>query len=111
LFHFPSFAFPLTQSVAATSSYISVTDIGIYSAGGPTAEFHHIDPSTGGFGEKAQQLLFVDEEALPREDKTRVALVRALILVCRSILMHVLQRYGSHGFDLSSRGHAFIPHL
>jgi hypothetical protein len=36
----------------------------------------HLDPSSGGFGEKVQQVLFVPEDELEIANKTRVALVR-----------------------------------
>jgi len=63
--------------LAATSSYTILPPpyTHIYSAGGPTGEIHAIDPSTGGFGEKIQQFLFVPEDELEKADKTRVALV------------------------------------
>ncbi|KAK7049842.1 hypothetical protein VNI00_005272 [Paramarasmius palmivorus] len=83
--------------ITATSSYIVLPPpyTHIYSAGGPTGEVHNVDPSTGGFGEKIQQILFVPEDELPDADKTRVAL-----------------RYGSHGVEFStSLGLAFIPVL
>ena len=64
--------------IAATSSYISLPPpyTHFYSAGGPTGEVHLVDPLTGGFGEKVQQVLFVPENELEEADKTRVALVR-----------------------------------
>jgi carboxy-cis,cis-muconate cyclase len=40
---------------------------------------HAIDPSSGGFGEKVQQILFVPEHELEQADKTRAALVRSLL--------------------------------
>ncbi|KAF8894682.1 hypothetical protein BD779DRAFT_1669152 [Infundibulicybe gibba] len=83
--------------ITATSSYISIPPpFGyIYSVGGPTGEAHHIDPSTGGFGPKVQEILFVPEGELESADKTRVAL-----------------RYGSHGIEFSpASGHAFVPVL
>ncbi|TFK19601.1 3-carboxy-cis,cis-mucoante lactonizing enzyme [Coprinopsis marcescibilis] len=85
-----------TVPITATSSYINIPppyDY-IYSAGGPTGEVHEWDPTTGGFGRKVQQFLFVPEEELDKADKTRVAL-----------------RYGSHGVEFSSLGYAFIPVL
>lgn len=36
---------------------------------------HAIDPETGGFGAKLQELLYVKEDELESADKTRVALV------------------------------------
>ncbi|KAL0568978.1 hypothetical protein V5O48_012996 [Marasmius crinis-equi] len=83
--------------ITATSSYISLPPPynHIYSAGGPTGEVHAVDPSTGGFGDKLQQVLFVPEDELEKADKTRVAL-----------------RYGSHGVEFSIPLElAFIPVL
>ena len=67
----------LSLGVAATSSYITLPPpySRAYSVGGPTGEVHLIDPDTGGFGEKLQQVLFVPESELEATDKTRVALV------------------------------------
>jgi len=83
-------------SITATSSYITLPPpyTYLYSAGGPTGETHAVDSSTGGFGEKIQELLFVPAEKLAEADKTRVAL-----------------RTGSHAVEVSSKGHAFIPVL
>ena len=53
-----------------------------------------MDASTGGLGEKLQQLLYVKEEDLAGEDKTNKAL-----------------RYGSHAFEYNKQGQAFVPHL
>ncbi|KAF8955027.1 Lactonase, 7-bladed beta-propeller-domain-containing protein [Flammula alnicola] len=86
-----------TVPITATSSYITVPPpyTHAYSVGGPTGEAHLIDPKTGGFGKKVQQILFVPESELENADKTRVAL-----------------RYGSHGIEFTpSRQHAFIPVL
>lgn len=58
----------------ATSSYISVTNSTIYSAGGPTAELHSIR-GDGGFGEKIQQLQYVTDAEMTTTDRTRKALV------------------------------------
>lgn len=71
-------AYSVLRGKAATSSYITVPPpfTHVYSAGGPTGEVHAIDPTTGGFGEKLQQILFVPEDKLESADKTRVALVR-----------------------------------
>ena len=88
----PSFPFPFPENPkspflplkknrsAATSSYISLPApyTHLYSAGGPTGEVHVIDPDSGGFGEKVQQLLFVRDSELEEADKTRVALVSTL---------------------------------
>jgi len=79
--------------ITAVSSYISVTERAIYSAGGPTAEVHDFS-TEGGFGSKLQQLAFVPDNDLADTDKTRKAL-----------------RIGSHGFDITKDGKAFIPHL
>ncbi|KAF8329152.1 Lactonase, 7-bladed beta-propeller-domain-containing protein [Cantharellus anzutake] len=80
--------------ITSTSSYITLTDSHIYSVGGPTGEVHQIDPSSKGFGEMAQQLLYVDPDELPSEDKTRSAL-----------------RNGSHAVEFTTAGFAFVPHL
>jgi len=66
-----------TTPITATSSYITIPPphTHIYSAGGPTGEVHLLDPATGGFGEKTQQILFIPEDELEAADKTRVALV------------------------------------
>ncbi|KAF7419430.1 hypothetical protein PC9H_002020 [Pleurotus ostreatus] len=79
--------------ITATSSYITLPPpyTHIYSAGGPAGEVHIVEPSTRGFGAKAQQLLFVPEDELAAADKTR--------------------RYGSHAIEISNRGFAFIPVL
>ena len=80
----------LNLRVAATSSYIILPPpySRAYSVGGPSGEVHLIDPSTGGFGDQLQRVLFVPENELPNADKTKVALVchRYLILFihCRS---------------------------
>lgn len=78
--------------ITAVSSYITVEGDLASSAGGPTGEIHRIQPD-GRFGEKIQQVSFVDGQ-LDQEDKTRVAL-----------------RYGSHAVEYSTNGKAFIPHL
>lgn len=83
-----------TAPITATSSYITVIDTLISSAGGPTSEVHELDPKTGGFGRKVQQQLYVKEEELNGEDKTNVAL-----------------RYGSHAIEYNKDGKAFVPHL
>ncbi|ESK94737.1 muconate cycloisomerase 1 [Moniliophthora roreri MCA 2997] len=83
--------------ITATSSYIILPPpySHIYSAGGPTGEVHAVDSSTGGFGEKLQQILFIPEDKLEEADKTRAAL-----------------RYGSHAVEFSTPlGLAFIPVL
>ena len=70
----------LRRPTAATGSYIQVSSAlpRIYSAGGPTGEVHAVDPVTGGFGAKLQELLYVKEDELAEADKTRVALVRPM---------------------------------
>ncbi|KAI5886634.1 uncharacterized protein SCHCODRAFT_02642233 [Schizophyllum commune H4-8] len=87
--------------ITATSSYIALTPPSngqhIYSMGGPTGEVHTVDPETGGFGQKVQEVLFVEEGELEKADKTRKAL-----------------REGSHGIEflLSSTPRlAFVPVL
>jgi hypothetical protein len=69
--------------LAATSSYISIPPpyTHLYSAGGPTGEVHAVDPSSGGFGEKIQQILFVPDDELLQADKSRVALVSHLVVL------------------------------
>lgn len=69
--------------VAATSSYITIPPpyTHVYSVGGPTGESHVIDPETGGFRDKVQELLFVPEDELGSADKTRVALVRRVFSI------------------------------
>lgn len=89
----PEVAFLGKAPITATSSYITVQDDLATSAGGPTGEVHRLQPD-GSFGEKLQQVAFVDEAQLEREDKTRVAL-----------------RYGSHAVEYTKQGKAFIPHL
>lgn len=69
----PSIPAQISHPVA-TSSYISVTDSTIYSAGGPTAELHSIRQD-GGFGEKIQQLQYVSDAEMTKTDRTRKALV------------------------------------
>jgi len=61
----------------AVSSYVNIPPPHkfVYSAGGPTGEVHRIDEITGGFGDKVQEILFVDKEDLEKADKTRAALV------------------------------------
>jgi hypothetical protein len=75
------YGFYWTFVAAATSSYISIPPpyTHLYSAGGPTGEVHAVDPLTGGFGEKVQQILFVPDEELLQADKSRAALVRRFV--------------------------------
>lgn len=82
-----SYALPFCfhLETVATSSYISVTNTTIYSAGGPTAELHSIR-SDGGFGEKIQQLQYVSDVEMSTTDRTRKALVRAIFYVIRRSL-------------------------
>jgi carboxy-cis,cis-muconate cyclase len=47
----------------------------IYSVGGPTGEVHRIDENSGGFGEKVEEIFFVDKKDLEAADRTRAALV------------------------------------
>lgn len=89
----PEIALLNTAPITATSSYITVFDDLATSAGGPTGEVHKLNED-GSFGEKLQQVAFVDEDQLEKEDKTRVAL-----------------RYGSHAVEYTKQGKAFIPHL
>ncbi|KAF5381738.1 hypothetical protein D9615_005393 [Tricholomella constricta] len=129
--------------ITATSSYISIPPpfTHAYSAGGPTGEVHFIDPETGGFGEKLQQILFVPEDELEKADKTRVALSHFAspfpsmpeprlrsqrscaisaqpripgFLMSTELSLFALScsRYGSHAVEFSSAtGHGFIPVL
>lgn len=61
---------------------MSTDDQYIYSAGGPTGEVHRVDIASKGFGQKVQQVLFVEPEELEGADKTRVALVRHISCLC-----------------------------
>lgn len=65
------------KCAAATSSYLHLSPKFpvIYSAGGPTGEVHAIDTVTGGFGQKLQEMVYMDKADLAKADKTRVALV------------------------------------
>ncbi|KAF9032138.1 putative isomerase YbhE [Hymenopellis radicata] len=79
--------------ITATSSYITIRDNWMYSAGGPTGEVHRLP-----FPEpvKEQQFLFVPEDELETADKTRVAL-----------------RTGSHAIEFSAGDltRAYVPVL
>lgn len=103
------------QQTAATSSYLHVSPDYpcIYSAGGPTGEVHALDPETGGFGKKLQEMTYMSRKELETADKTRVALVSEEICPrsLSAVLIRALQRYGSHGIDLSINKQAFVPHL
>lgn len=83
--------------ITATSSYVTIPPpyTHAYSVGGPAGEVHVLDPTTGAFGEKIQEVLFIPPEQLEQADKTRVAL-----------------RFGSHCIEFSpSRDLAFVPVL
>ncbi|KAG5637299.1 hypothetical protein H0H81_005042 [Sphagnurus paluster] len=84
------------KDAAATSSYINIPPpyTHEYSAGGPTGEVHVLDPATGAFGEKIQQILVVPEDELENADKGPAALTT-----------------GSHAVEFSKDGLAFIPVL
>ncbi|PWN36497.1 3-carboxy-cis,cis-mucoante lactonizing enzyme [Meira miltonrushii] len=80
--------------ITATSSYVHPgSSRFLYSAGGPTGEVHSIDQATGAIQEKVQEIIFLKEgeKALPKADKTRVAL-----------------RYGAHNVDIGQNKLAFI---
>lgn len=90
---------------AATGSYLTVSPASlpfpprVYQAGGPVAQAFSIDPTTDGYGDEIQEVIYLDggkRELLdPRTDKTRVAL-----------------RYGSHAVDIDPvRRRAYIPHV
>ena len=105
-----------SSHVAAVSSYITVPPPYwyIYSTGGPTGEVHRIDKLTGGFGEKVQEILFVEGDKLRDADKTRAALVRLFRFKSKffPIIIGLPQRYGSHAIEFTPDGqHAFIPVL
>ncbi|KAL1698786.1 hypothetical protein EV121DRAFT_217564 [Schizophyllum commune] len=106
--------------ITATSSYIALTPPGsgqyIYSMGGPTGEVHVVDPETGGFAQKVQEVLFVEDGELEKADKTRKALVSLTVLLGLAKILTVPydQREGSHGIEflLSSTPRlAFVPVL
>lgn len=103
------------QQTAATSSYLHVSPDYpcIYSAGGPTGEVHAINPETGGFGKKLQEMTYMSRKELETADKTRIALVseKQYRINAQTVLTNHPQRYGSHGIDLSIRKQAFVPHL
>ncbi|KAJ7206456.1 hypothetical protein C8J57DRAFT_1099681 [Mycena rebaudengoi] len=87
--------------LSATSSYVTVPPpySHIYSAGGPSAQVHAINPDPAhGFGKHVQEVLFVKEDEWDAADKTRKAL-----------------RYGSHGVEFAlpvdATALAFIPVL
>ncbi|KAK0440960.1 uncharacterized protein EV420DRAFT_1128059 [Desarmillaria tabescens] len=81
--------------ITATSSYIATLDSHVYSMGGPTGEVHALDPTSGVWGQKIQEVLFVEPDELEEADKTRKAL-----------------RYGSHAIEFTSDGnYGFVPVL
>ena len=59
---------------AAVSSYLSVTGKAIYSAGGHTAELHHLG-GDGSFGPRIQELQYLSNAEMETADRTRKALV------------------------------------
>ncbi|KNZ48897.1 hypothetical protein VP01_533g5 [Puccinia sorghi] len=68
---------PINNSnTAAVSSYITSKHSLLFSVGGPTGEIHRLNPDTGAIEQKLQELLFVPNEALRHEDKSRKALVQ-----------------------------------
>jgi len=102
-----------SPSPAATGSYISVLPtslastlapshgdaIRIYQAGGPVAQTFSVSPTTGGYDQLLQEIVYLDggSEELwdDKTDRTRVAL-----------------RYGSHAVDIDPIfARAYIPHV
>lgn len=59
---------------AATSSYVSVVDDTLYSAGGHFAEAHEIEKD-GSIGAKLQQFEYLPRDQMAGADTTRKALV------------------------------------
>lgn len=91
----PSLAHIGSTPITATSSYITILDSHAYSVGGPTGEVHILDPATGAWKRKIQEILFVDSGKLDEADKTRKAL-----------------RYGSHAIEFTGDGsYGFVPVL
>ncbi|KAG7444511.1 putative isomerase YbhE [Guyanagaster necrorhizus] len=91
----PSLTHIGSTSITATSSYIATLDSHAYSMGGPTGEVHLLDPVSGLWGQKIQEILFIEPDELPEADKTRKAL-----------------RYGSHAIEFTSDGnYGFVPVL
>lgn len=82
--------------ITATSSYIALTPPNngqhIYSMGGPTGEVHAVDPKTGGFEQKMQEVLFVEDGELEKADKTRKALVSSSALLRWAKIAHQTTR-------------------
>ena len=62
-------------------TYLSLPHIPICTPLAAQREVHVIDPSSGCFGDKAQQLLFVHDDELEEANSTRVALVSTPSLV------------------------------
>ncbi|PBK89524.1 hypothetical protein ARMGADRAFT_1167321 [Armillaria gallica] len=61
--------------------------------GGPTGEIHVLDPATGAWKQKIQEILFVESGKVDEVDKTRKAL-----------------RYSSHAIEFTADGHyGFVP--
>lgn len=91
----PSLTHIGSTPITATSSYIATLDSHAYSMGGPTGEVHALDPTSGVWGQKIQEVLFVEPDELEEADKTRQAL-----------------RYGSHAIEFTSDGsYGFVPVL
>ncbi|KAK0443065.1 Lactonase, 7-bladed beta-propeller-domain-containing protein [Desarmillaria tabescens] len=91
----PSLAHIGSTPITATSSYITILDSHAYSMGGPTGEIHTLDPATGAWKKKIQEILFVESGKLDEADKTRKAL-----------------RYGSHAIEFTADGnYGFVPVL
>ncbi|KAK0437760.1 Lactonase, 7-bladed beta-propeller-domain-containing protein, partial [Desarmillaria tabescens] len=91
----PSLAHIGSTPITATSSYITILDSHAYSMGGPTGEIHTLDPATGAWKKKIQEILFVESGKLDDADKTRKAL-----------------RYGSHAIEFTADGnYGFVPVL
>ncbi|KAK0488581.1 Lactonase, 7-bladed beta-propeller-domain-containing protein [Armillaria novae-zelandiae] len=91
----PSLTHIGSTPITATSSYIATLDSHAYSMGGPTGEVHVLDPVSGTWGQKIQEVLFVEPDELEEADKTRKALT-----------------YGSHAIEFTSDGnYGFVPVL
>ncbi|KAK0186478.1 Lactonase, 7-bladed beta-propeller-domain-containing protein [Armillaria mellea] len=91
----PSLAHIGGTPITATSSYITILDSHAYSMGGPTGEIHVLDPATGTWKQKIQEILFVKSGKLDEADKTRKAL-----------------RYDSHAIEFTADGnYGFVPVL
>ncbi|KAK0203127.1 Lactonase, 7-bladed beta-propeller-domain-containing protein [Desarmillaria ectypa] len=91
----PSLTHIGSTPITATSSYIATLDSHAYSMGGPSGEVHDLDPTSGVWGQKIQEILFVEPHELEEADKTPKAL-----------------RYGSHAIEFTSNGdYGFVPVL